>query len=261
MSKFSFRKVGFSFSSVFIFFLHLPFVFAKNRPDDADIKSSIRSRYIAAKSNTLNAVPRSEAKNNLTFVYDSLHLNLMGLSKQAFNAAIKGYSHLVNAGKIANDKIISIIDFSQPSFKKRLFVLDIKNYKVIFNTYVAHGMNSGKEYASQFSNTPETNKSSPGFYVTTDTYSGKNGYSLHLQGLEKGSNDNANRRDIVMHGADYVSENYIRSQGYIGRSWGCPAVPMSLYKPIIDKIKNGTCLFIYSPATSYLKRSAILNHS
>lgn len=199
-------------------------------------------------------------KNNLlSGVYDSLHLNLLGLSKQAFNAAIKGYSYLVDAGKIANSKIISIIDFSLPSSKKRLFILDVKNYKVIFNTYVAHGLNSGKEYANNFSNIPETNKSSLGFYVTTDTYLGKNGYSLHLRGLESGINDNAVKRDIVMHGAEYVSENYIRNQGYIGRSWGCPAVPYALHKPIIDKIKNGTCLFIFSPNAAYFKRSKILN--
>jgi hypothetical protein len=263
MSKFSFRKVGFSFSSVFIFALHLPFVFAKSRPNAIEVKIPSTKVYIAPLSPIYSNTVRARAKNSSSLfgVYDSLRLNLMGLSKQAFNAAIKGYTYLVDAGKITNDKIISIIDFSLPSFKKRLFVLDVKNYKVIFNTYVAHGMNSGKEYAYQFSNTPETNKSSPGFYATADTYLGKNGYSLHLQGLEKGINDNASKRDIVIHGAEYVSENYIRNQGFIGRSWGCPALPMHLYKPIIDRIKNGTCLFIYSAASSYLQQSRILNHS
>jgi len=130
---------------------------------------------------------------------------------------------------------------------------------VIFNTYVAHGVNSGKEMANDFSNQPESYKSSLGFYETQSTYSGGHGYSLRLEGLEKGINDNANRRDIVIHGAGYVNEGLIRSQGYIGRSWGCPALPENMYKPIINKIKDGTCLFIYSPDKTYLKRSKIIN--
>jgi hypothetical protein len=184
---------------------------------------------------------------------------MMGLSQQAFEYALQGLDYLKQQGKIANDKIISIVDFSQPSYKKRLFIVDVQNQKVLFNTYVAHGSNSGKEYATDFSNTPESNKSSLGFYETENTYMGDNGYSLKLEGLERGINDNAYRRAIVIHGAAYVSEQFIQSQGYIGRSWGCPALPQHLYKPIIDKIKNGTCLFIYSPNKNYLQHSKILH--
>ncbi len=210
-------------------------------------------------SNATLIVPASG--NALSHIYDSLRLNLMGLSQQAFQYAMHGFDYLVKAGKITNDKIISIVDFSQPSYKKRLFVIDLHTCKVVFNTYVAHGVNSGKEFAEQFSNRPESNQSSLGFYETLDTYIGKNGYSLHLQGLEKGFNDNADNRAIVMHGADYVSEEYIQSQGYIGRSWGCPAVPEKLHKPIINKIKNGTCLFIFSPNKNYLIHSQLLKQA
>jgi L,D-transpeptidase catalytic domain len=99
-----------------------------------------------------------------------------------------------------------------------------------------------------------------GFYITSNTYMGSNGYSLRLNGIERGINDNAGSRDIVMHGADYVNEEYIHSQGYIGRSWGCPAVAPKLSKPVINSIKNGTCLFIYSNVNSYLQRSKVINH-
>ena len=200
-------------------------------------------------------------ENIIADIYDSLRLNLMGLPQQAFKIAMQGFNYLATAGKLTNNKIISIVDFSQPSSKKRLFVIDLQKKKILFNTYVAHGVNSGKEYASQFSNLPESNKSSLGFYETAATYAGKNGYSLHLQGLEKGINDKAGIRDIVIHGADYVNEELIHEQGYIGRSWGCPAVPEKLHKPIIDKIKNGTCLFIYSPNKNYLIHSRILKQA
>ena len=192
-------------------------------------------------------------------LYDSMQLDLMGLSKQTFDYAMKGFNSLLRSGKLENENIISIVDFSLPSYKKRLFVIDLSLAKVVFNTYVAHGVNSGAAMASEFSNKPESNKSSLGFYETLNTYLGGHGYSLRLEGLEKGINDNANRRDIVIHGAGYVNEDLIRSQGYIGRSWGCPALPEQLYKPIINKIKDGTCLFIYSPDKSYLSKSRIIN--
>jgi hypothetical protein len=192
-------------------------------------------------------------------LYDSLRLNLMGLSRQAFEYAMQGFEYLTQSGKIANDKVISIVDFSQPSSKKRLFVIDLDQARVVFNTYVAHGSKSGTTFATQFSNKPESNESSLGFYETSNTYIGGNGYSLRLEGLESGINDNAERRAIVMHGAAYVNEGLAQSRGYIGRSWGCPAVPENLHKPIIDKIKNGTCLFIYSPDKNYLSHSRILH--
>jgi hypothetical protein len=188
-------------------------------------------------------------------------LNYSGLSRKAFDLAQEGFEKLKEQGEIVNDAIISIIDFSLPSSEKRLFVIDMKNYKLLVNTYVAHGRNSGKEFASSFSNQPSSFKSSLGFYVTGNTYNGDNGYSLKLEGLEKGINDNADRRAIVMHGADYVNESFLQSQGYMGRSLGCPAVSKKESKNVINLIKDKTCLFIYSPDNNYLSHSAVLKRS
>ena len=260
MSKPFLKKIYVFFSSIVIFILHMPFVFAKAKPF-AEVKLKprpVRIETAVSGDSSFHAI-KSILGNTVNAIYDSLRLNLMGLSRQAFEFAIKGFDYLVSTGKVSNDKIISIADFSQSSSKKRLFVIDLANNKVMFNTYVAHGINTGAEYAKSFSNTPGSDQSSPGFYETLDTYIGKNGYSLQLQGLENGINDNAGKRAIVMHGAGYVSESFIESKGYIGRSWGCPAVPEKLSKPIIDKIKNGTCLFIYSPDRNYLNRSRILH--
>lgn len=190
-------------------------------------------------------------------IYDSLHLEEIGLSKMVFRMAVKGMEKLANAGKLKGN-VISIVDFSQPSTHKRLYVIDLDNYELLYNTWVAHGMKSGKSMAQVFSNKPSSNKSSLGFYVTGEAYQGSNGYSLKLQGMEKGINDYAYRRAIVLHGADYVSEEFISSQGYIGRSKGCPAVPVEICQPMIDQIKDGTCLFIYHPTSTYRKRSPLL---
>ena len=235
--------------------LHMPMVFAANQEhyQAMRVHTAVEKSSVDAQENTGSDIDVIEAE------YDTMHLDNLGLSKTAFSYAMKGFNYLVQAGKLSKDNIISIVDFSQPSSRKRLFIIDLNNLRVLYNTYVAHGVNSGKEYANQFSNTPESNKSSLGFYETKNTYLGGNGYSLRLAGLERGINDNAEKRDIVIHGAGYVDESLIRSQGYIGRSWGCPALPEKLHKPIIDKIKNGSCLFIYSANSAYLKKSKIIN--
>lgn len=237
---------GFYFvlSSLVIGLLHMPFAFAKS----TNLNRLTPSKDIGVTS--LNMAAKS--------VYDSLHLQFAGMSLNVFEQAKKGFDKLVNQGKIINSSIISIVDFSQPSSKKRLYVIDLKNYKVLFNTWVAHGRNSGKEMANSFSNQGSSYKSSPGFYLTKETYRGQHGYSLKLDGLERGINDRAYERAIVMHGANYVNPSLIATQGYIGRSLGCPAVPLKLATPIINSIKDGTCLFIYHPSPSYLERSPIL---
>jgi hypothetical protein len=260
MKKFAFKKVYLFFSSLFIFCLHIPFVFAKSKPVDniPDIKADNHS-YSLADFQMWKALGDSSCI--ATNLYDSLQLGSLGLARQAFDYAIKGFNVMKAEGELVNENIISIIDFSKPSSKKRLFVIDLAHSKLLFNTYVAHGMQSGREFARQFSNKPESFKSSLGFYETLGTYIGGNGYSLRLEGVEKGINDNANKRAIVIHGAEYVNENMIRSKGYIGRSWGCPALPERLHKAIIDVIKNGTGLFIFSPDNNYLSHSRILNQS
>jgi len=190
-------------------------------------------------------------------VFDSLQLNEWGLSKKVFEMALRGMSKLIRSGHIKAN-ILSIVDFSQPSTSKRLYVIDLDNYTLLYNTYVAHGAKTGKTQATYFSNKPASHKSSLGFYVTGETYKGSNGYSLKLRGMEKGINDLALRRGIVIHGADYVSEEYIESQGYIGRSFGCPAVPSSISQELIDMVKDGTCLFIYHPSATYRTQSKLI---
>ena len=252
----SLKKIHVFLGSAFIFLIHLPFVFAKMKPHTPMPASS---PYITNNAMALTGGEILPVKK--VSVYDSLKLQTLGLSKMAYETALKGFNSLCEAGKVANENIVSIVDFSLPSSKKRLFVIDLKHFKLLFNTYVAHGRNSGKEFANQFSNDPESFKSSLGFYVTKDTYNGAHGFSLHLEGEEKGINDNAYSRSIVMHSADYVDENVVKSQGYIGRSLGCPALSSKVYKPIIEKIKNGSCLFLYSPNANYLSHSRLLNQT
>jgi len=200
----------------------------------------------------------SKEVNSSAMLYSDLNLDSLGLSEEAFSMALKGFEYLKSNGRLLNENIISIIDFSKPSSVKRLFVIDFASGVLLFNTYVAHGQNSGSAMAEKFSNKICSLQSSLGFYETATTYEGKNGYSLKLEGLEKGINDNAMERSIVMHGAPYVSEGMIKIKGYLGRSWGCPAVPEKYSKPIIDKIKNGSCIFIYANNSMYFHQSKIL---
>lgn len=191
-------------------------------------------------------------------LYDSLELDELGMTRKALVYAYKGQQKLEEEGLVQNPDILTVCDFSQPSDHKRMYILDLKNYKVLVNTYVAHGKNSGLEYAKKFSNRPESLQSSLGFYVTKQTYFGKHGLSLRLAGLEKGINDKAEQRAVVVHGANYIGENRLGA-AYMGRSFGCPAVPQKLASKVINTIKNGTTLFIYHPSQQYLHGSTILN--
>lgn len=191
-------------------------------------------------------------------LYDNMRLDSLGLSREAFDNALLGYQQLQETGRIKNPDVLSIIDFSLPSTKKRLFVIDLKNKLLLFNTLVSHGRNSGKDIASTFSNQMNSFKSSLGFYITGDTYTGEHGYSLRLEGEEAGINDNALSRGIVMHSANYVNESLGKVQGYIGRSLGCPAIPENIHRKVIESIRNGTCLFLYSPDKYYSAHTKIL---
>jgi hypothetical protein len=200
-----------------------------------------------------------EAVNRYSYLYEQMNLDSLGLSQEAFNYGVQGYTDLVSSGAVKNDHILTIVDFSLPSSKKRLFVIDVTTGKILFNTFVSHGRNSGKEMATEFSNDLNSFKSSLGFYVTGNTYSGEHGFSMRLEGQEAGINDNAYNRSIVMHAANYVNEKVIKAKGFIGRSLGCPAVPPSLHKAIINTIKDGSCLFMYSPDAFYISHSRMIN--
>jgi hypothetical protein len=176
------------------------------------------------------------------------------LSKVAFSKAYYGYLNLRSAGKLSNDKdVLSICDFSLASTERRMWVIDLDRRKVLFNTYVAHGKNSGDKFARSFSNANESNKSSLGFYVTGDTYYGKLGRSLRLNGMDRGYNDAALDRSVVIHGSKFVGPKYVAATKKLGRSLGCPAVANEIAQPIINDIKGGTCLFIYYPEKKYMK--------
>lgn len=171
--------------------------------------------------------------------------NDLGLSRTvslpAFQQALAGYYKF-----LAKDKrLLALIDFTKPSTERRFCVIDLEQKKVLFETHVAHGRQSGDNYAVSFSNEPGSYKSSLGFYRTGETYSGKNGYSLLLDGLEKGINDNARERAIVIHGADYADPKVLQRQNRLGRSLGCPALPPAISQKVIDTIKDGALLYIY----------------
>ena len=209
-------------------------------------------------THSLNTALSLADTSRLNLLYDDLDLDSLGLSPAAFHKAIAGFLSLVLSGEVHNASILSIIDFTLPSTQKRLFILDILNGRLLFNTLVAHGKNSGKLLANRFSNRNNSYMSSLGFYLTGEPFIGQHGYSLRLDGKEKGWNDNVFRRAIIMHPAGYVSEEHIRQWGYLGRSEGCPAIPEEWDRSIIDSIRGGSCLFIYGPDKKYLKRSRLL---
>jgi hypothetical protein len=197
--------------------------------------------------------------DELSSLYQLLNLHEMGLSQSVFEYAYRGYNYLVKKKVISKQNYLTICDFSQSSNNKRLYVVDLANKEVLLNTYVAHGRNSGGEYANRFSNKSRSLQSSLGFYITQSTYYGEHGLSLRMKGLEKGINDKAAHRKIVIHGADYIGEQWLKENSYMGRSYGCPAIPRKESNYLINTIKNGSCLFIYHPSKRYMKESKILN--
>lgn len=174
---------------------------------------------------------------------------------EALNFALEGWEKLEN--ELAKP-LLTVIDFSLASTEKRLWVIDVEKKEILLNTVVSHGRNSGELMAKRFSNTPESFQSSLGFYKTAETYQGKHGYSLRLDGLEKGFNDLARARAIVIHGADYASEEFAKATGRLGRSLGCPALPTELSAKVIDLIKDGSLIFIYGNDPNYLNQSPLV---
>lgn len=191
-------------------------------------------------------------EKHLQEVYSALGAESQGLRYEVFAKAMTGYLNLEKEGKLnAAKPVLTVVDFDLPSTEKRLWVLDLAQKQVLFHTLVAHGHNSGENKATNFSNTNESNMSSLGFYVTEGEYQGKHGRSLKLQGLDEGFNTNAAMRSVVMHGAEYVSEEFIKQNGRLGRSLGCPALPMDLKDEIIETVQGGSCLFVNASTADY----------
>jgi hypothetical protein len=198
--------------------------------------------------------PEEKKNSDIKYSFKECRLDSL-MSFDAFDLAMRGMNRI---NGIRNKNIITIIDFTKPSIEDRFFVIDLKNNRILYKTLAAHGRGSGENYAVSFSNEPHSLKSCLGFFLTSETYTGINGYSLSLDGLEPGINDKARTRAIVIHGADYVSSDFAEKYGRIGRSWGCPALPAAVSGEIIDLISGGSCLFIYGSDPQYLKNSSIL---
>jgi hypothetical protein len=202
-----------------------------------------------------------KAKNGFDIYVEALYQKIgdTTLNFTSFKQAVKGYINMYKAHEIKIERYLTIIDFSKPSSKERLYIFDVCTQSLAFKTVVAHGVNSGSLYANKFSNQPDSHQSSIGFYVTTTTYkSHKYDLALRLEGKEY-SNSKASSRGIVIHGANYASYDYIQKYGRLGRSFGCPALPFEHADKVINLIKEGSCLYIYYPNQIYQKRSKYLN--
>ena len=185
-------------------------------------------------------------------------INDSDINFDALKYGLKGYLKLQNENSLNNSNYLTIIDMSVSANTERLFIINMETQQLEHKSLVAHGRNSGLEYASRFSNKMSSHQTSLGFYKTSETYIGKHGFSLRLDGLEF-SNDQARKRAIVIHEADYASSDFIKKNGRLGRSYGCPSIPKKDYNTIINKIKKGSCLFIYYPEPSYLTNSKLIN--
>lgn len=198
----------------------------------------------------LNATASAD---NMQSLYDRLGLTgTVGF--KAFSRAMAGRDKI---SRIRKKNLLVIIDFTKPSTAERMCVVDLMQEKVLFSSHVAHGRNSGGNYATSFSNRPGSYQSSLGFYLTENTYNGRNGYSLVLDGLEKGINDKAKERAIVIHGASYCNPSFIPSAGRLGRSHGCPALPTIVSRDIIDTIKGGALIYIHAEDNDYFAKSIL----
>jgi hypothetical protein len=176
------------------------------------------------------------------------------LNKKVLAYALTAYHKASQKGEVKKP-VLTVIDYSLPSSKQRMWIFDVSKERLLYQTYVANGQNSGMAVPNHFSNQPSSKATSLGTFVTKDVYMGHKGYSLNLQGLEKGFNDNAYNRRVVMHGAWYMEPSFIKQSGRAGRSWGCPSIADSLAKPVINTIKGGSVIFAYYPDRNYLTHS------
>lgn len=210
---------------------------------------------------TGNGTPEPISSEYIHSIYEKIDFcRAAKLNPLVFEQAFRGYSNLKSAGKLSSkDEILTVCDYSLSSNVKRLWIINLSERRVMLNTYVAHGQGTGEEFATTFSNKENSHQSSLGFYITGETYIGEHGLSLYLHGMDDQYNSAAYKRSIVLHGAAYVSETFIRQNQRLGRSWGCPAVAEELAPEIISLIKGGTCLFSYHHDIQYLSTSYWLN--
>ncbi|WP_026707673.1 murein L,D-transpeptidase catalytic domain family protein [Flavobacterium frigidarium] len=214
---------------------------------------------VDSKPKVVAAVIEKKAVTSEEAIYEKLDSNNLSLpALDVFSEALKGFQHLKEKGLVSKN-ILTVIDFSMSSNLNRLWVIDLNTNSVLFNTLVAHGKNTGDEFATSFSNVSSSFRSSLGFYATGEIYVGKHGKSLRLDGLESGINSNARERAVVIHGADYVSQSFIKNNSRLGRSLGCPAIPVALTNDIIQTIKDKSCLFIYYPSNGYKVSSKLIS--
>lgn len=212
-----------------------------------DFFTSLTSNEIFANKTDKVFLDKVLLDDEVFSVYKNLKTNNFELpSFDCFKKGLTGFYDLKSKGKVQKN-VLTLIDFSLSSKVKRLWVIDLTTNTILYQSLVAHGKNTGEEFANSFSNASESFKSSLGFFITAETYSGKHGLSLKLDGLEKGVNDNARARGVVIHAAEYVSENFIKKFKRLGRSQGCPALPKEITAAIVAKIKDKSCLYIHFP--------------
>jgi hypothetical protein len=181
-----------------------------------------------------------------------------GIDRGVFELALSAATCAVRSGDVKALQTLTVIDYSLPSTQERLWVFDLRERNLLYEEVVAHGSGSGTVMATSFSNEPETHQSSLGLFRTDNSYIGRNGYSLRLHGLDEGFNDRAYERAIVMLGASYVSEDAIKLQGRLGRSWGCPALRAGVAREVIDTVKGNGLVFAYYPDPKWLESSKYL---
>lgn len=213
----------------------------------------LSSFTILANEKDFSPTPKEiEFQSFIDCFYESLGESSINFN--AFETALKGYFELKALNKLENDRYLTIIDMSVSANTERFYLIDIYSQSIVYKSLVAHGMATGEEFAENFSNIENSHKSSLGFYLTGETYNGRHDFSLKLDGLEF-SNNKARERGIVIHAANYVSHEYISTNGRLGRSYGCPALPFENYFDIVSKIKNKSCLFIYYPEKDYKRKT------
>lgn len=233
-----------------ILFLLVPALLSFTLPKESGNGDGVTETVVSAE------VKQQVFDNYARGIYENL--DAPDLDYNVFRYALKGYWILKGRNKLENERYLTICDFSKSANSQRFYLIDLETHQLEVRTFVAHGLNTGGEFARHFSNVENSHQSSLGFYVTDVSYNGRNGYSLRLNGQERSFNSNARSRSVVVHGAEYASEAFIKKYGRLGRSQGCPAIPHAVNKEVIDLIKGKSCLFVYAPDRRYMKYSKIL---